>query len=297
MCCSAPVFGSQVALAQSARIGQSALQKRQQIGLSQRFEAKKSAARKQRRVDAGQRIFRRRADQNHGAVFDVRQKRVLLRAVETVDFIDEKQRASTRAAALNLQPFFRRRDDAPHIGDAARHRRKIFKVRVAAPRDETRQRGFAAARRPEKQARRRASRFDHAAQRRARLHQMRLPDELVEIARPHARRQRTRKINRVVAFRITASTRSRVFFGKKIHGASKSLNHQDTKDTKNGKRKETTRVLANYFRRFFFSRRSWCSLCLGGSNSEKRKRRRKLGSSLRRESAEIAPPRRASSSF
>ena len=56
------------------------------------LKLKHPAAADQRAVDGEERILRRRADQNHHAVFDVGQQHVLLRLVEAVNLIDEQQR-------------------------------------------------------------------------------------------------------------------------------------------------------------------------------------------------------------
>jgi hypothetical protein len=53
-------------------------------------------ARQQRGVDFKRRVLRRRADEDDVARFDAREKGVLLRLVEAVDFVDEDDRAAAR---------------------------------------------------------------------------------------------------------------------------------------------------------------------------------------------------------
>ena len=61
-------------------------------------------------------VFRGGANQRHGAVFHHGQKAILLRAVEAVDFIHEKQRAL--AVGFARAGFFK---GALQIGDAGKH--------------------------------------------------------------------------------------------------------------------------------------------------------------------------------
>ena len=69
-----------------------ALHQRPQRLLIERFENQHARARQKRRVQLEGRVLRRGADERHGAVFHDRQKRILLGAVEAMDFVDEEQR-------------------------------------------------------------------------------------------------------------------------------------------------------------------------------------------------------------
>ncbi len=57
-------------------------------------------------------------DQDHGAVLDHRQKRVLLGAVEAVDFVDKEQ-----GAMADLAPLPGRLEHFAQIGDPGKYRR------------------------------------------------------------------------------------------------------------------------------------------------------------------------------
>ncbi len=61
-------------------------------------------ARQQRADQLEGRVLGRRADEDHRAVLDIGQKRILLGAVEAVDLVDEEQRALAHLAALLAPP-------------------------------------------------------------------------------------------------------------------------------------------------------------------------------------------------
>ena len=71
-------------------VGQRAPQQLQQVVRVQRLELKNLGARHQRGVDEEKRVMRGRPNQAHQAAFHVRQQHILLRLVEAVDFINEK---------------------------------------------------------------------------------------------------------------------------------------------------------------------------------------------------------------
>ena len=144
--------------------------------------------REQRRVHLERRVLRRRADQRDRAVLDVRQDDVLLRLVEAVDLVDEEDRALRRARPgvggfghHASQVRHARRDGGERLevrpgrrGDDPRERR-LARAR-AAPR------GSATAGGPPRSPRRSSVPVPD---------DVLLPDELVERARPHPRRQRS----------------------------------------------------------------------------------------------------------
>src|SRR5438309_3793163 len=94
-------------------ITQRALQQAVEILLAQRTQLENLRAGHQRRVDEEKWIMRRRSDQPHRAAFDIRQQNILLRLVEAMNLIDEKNR---RLASV-LQTICRPGQDAPHVGD------------------------------------------------------------------------------------------------------------------------------------------------------------------------------------
>ena len=87
---------------------------------AQRFELENLRAADQRPVDREERVFRRRAEQADGAAFHIGQQRVLLRAVEAVDFVDEEDRARVRVETLAV---FGAGDDAPDVARRCSRRR------------------------------------------------------------------------------------------------------------------------------------------------------------------------------
>jgi hypothetical protein len=74
------------------------------------------AARQQRAVQFKGGILGRGADQHHGAVLDIGEKPILLRAVEAMDLIDEQQSPLAHPPAVA-----RRLEHLAQIGDAGEH--------------------------------------------------------------------------------------------------------------------------------------------------------------------------------
>ena len=165
------------------------------IRVVERFEHEDARTREQSRIDLERGVLGGRADQRDGAVLDVRQDGVLLRFVEPVDLVDEQDGALAGGAEL-----LRVGDDAPQVGDARTHRRELREVCAGEVRDDLRERRLARAGRAPKDHRGNLIALDRAPQRTARPHDLFLTDELVERARPHARRER-------VADRTAASAR------------------------------------------------------------------------------------------
>ena len=144
------------------------------LGLVERFEHIDRSPRQQRRIDLEGRVFGRCADEGEQARFDERQKAVLLRLVEAVDFIDEED------GALALRP--------PHLGlghclahflDAGKHRRERDELATELRRHHARQRRLADTGRPPQDHRMRLAGGKSQAQRLARPEQMLLADHLV----------------------------------------------------------------------------------------------------------------------
>ena len=93
---------------------------------SERLQHQQPHPREQRRNDFERRIFGRRADQSDQPALDVRQNRVLLRAVPSMDFVDKDHRAFAPSRSchcrLDRRPrAIRRRPTLPRsIGNRAR---------------------------------------------------------------------------------------------------------------------------------------------------------------------------------
>ena len=94
-----------VLFAQAAhRVLDRAPQQRDDLLRRQRLQHVDLHPRKQRRDHFERRIFRGRADQQNVSRLHVRQKRVLLRAIEAVHFVDEHDRAPAVAPRV-LRPW------------------------------------------------------------------------------------------------------------------------------------------------------------------------------------------------
>ena len=117
---------------------------------------------------------------------DIGQKRVLLRLVEAMDFVDEQDRAAAELA----QPL-----GIGHHGfdflDPGQHGAEGKKLALRHARDDARQRGLADARRSPENERRQLIALDLRAQRLARAEDVLLPGEVVERFGTHAVGQRT----------------------------------------------------------------------------------------------------------
>ena len=164
-----------------SRIGERALQRRDDRVRRHRIHHVHAAARQQRRVELERRVLGRRADEHDDALLDVRQERILLHLVEAVHLVDEQHRADA------LREIGRRLGERlAHVGQAGQHGRDRAELRVGVAGEQQRQRRLAAARRTPQDHRMHVARFDRAAQRRVRREQAMLADDLVERARPHA---------------------------------------------------------------------------------------------------------------
>ncbi len=148
--------------------------------------------RKQRAHHLEGRILRRRADEGQRSVFQVRQKGVLLRLVESVNLVEEEQRRLRARGTRRARGLHRGTD----ILDPGHHGRELDELRVGAPGDEPRQRRLAGAgRSPEDQGVQLPG-LDGAAQRLARTEHVLLADDFLQRSRPHPIGERPRRIGR-----------------------------------------------------------------------------------------------------
>ena len=162
-------------------VGERAVDERAQLGLAERLEAHHLAARQQRGVDLERRVLRGRADERDRARLDVRQERVLLRLVEAVDLVEEQD----GALAVLGQARLGLGDGVAQVLDARLHRREPDEARVGARGEDARQRRLARARRPPEDERGQHPLRGGALENPPRADQVRLADELVEVARAH----------------------------------------------------------------------------------------------------------------
>ncbi|MNS24541.1 hypothetical protein D3C72_563900 [compost metagenome] len=178
----------QVALAQAPLFGQRTLHQFAQGRFVEALEHVDAGAGEQGVVEFERRVFRGRADENQRAVLDIRQERVLLGLVETMHFVDEQNGAAAVLRGLLLGDFHRLTD----LLDPGQHRRDRFEVRVRDFREQSRQGGFAHARRPPENHRMQGTLLQRLAQRLAASKHVFLTDVLIQIGRAQARGQRLR---------------------------------------------------------------------------------------------------------
>ena len=132
-------------LAEAPFVGDGSAEQSLQIFIGKSLQYKDFTAGKEGAVHLKGGILRGRADQDDAALFHKGQKRVLLRLVKAVDFIDKKDGLLTVSAVL--LGFFHHLAD---LFDAAGHGGKADKGRLGAVGDDLRQGGFAhAGRSPE----------------------------------------------------------------------------------------------------------------------------------------------------
>ncbi len=191
------VGGRQIHFAETALVvGESPPQQQDDLLFSQRLQHIDAAARQQRRVDLERRILGGRADQPNVAFFHVRQKGILLRLVEAVNFVDEDD----GARAVLPRPLGVGHD-LLDLFDPGQHGGKFDELRLGHVRDDLRERGLARARRSPEDDRAGVVAVDLGAQRLAGADQMLLPDVFIERARTHAVGQRTSRIGRAAGVR------------------------------------------------------------------------------------------------
>ena len=99
----------------------------------QRLQLENLRARDQRAVDGEERVLGGRPQQADHAALDIGQQRVLLRAIEAMDFIDEQD--GPRRGFV-LQAVCRRGDDAPDVCDRALDAAQTLETRPRRSRDD-----------------------------------------------------------------------------------------------------------------------------------------------------------------
>ena len=152
------------------------------------------AAREKRGIDLEARVLGGRANQGDGAVLDIGQEAVLLRAVEAMDLVDEQQRLLTGLAAV---PGLG--ENLLEVGDARKHSGNGDEPQTDGVGEQPCDAGLAGSRRPPQDHRGEAAGGDHPPDRAVGTGQMLLPDDLVERRRPQSvgeRRVRRRRFGR-----------------------------------------------------------------------------------------------------
>jgi len=126
-----------------------------------------------------------RADEDDRPRLDVRQQRILLRATEAVQLVDEEERLLAVGATLG-----RRGDRASDLGDTVARGGEARRHGAHPGRDHRREGRLSAAGWPPEQQRRRLPALQEEPQRCARSDEGGLPHHLVERRRAHPRRER-----------------------------------------------------------------------------------------------------------
>ena len=142
----------------------------------------------QRGVQFEGRVFGRRTDQHNGPILDERQKAILLRPVEAVDFVDEQQRPLPDCA-----PFLGLVERLAQVGDAAEHGGERLKRQIGFFSEEAGNRRLTATRRPPQHYTGQGTSREHPAERTVGAEQMFLPDHLGQSPRTQPVGERPRR--------------------------------------------------------------------------------------------------------
>ncbi len=149
----------------------------------ERLEAEEQTPRDQRTDEAVVRVLRRRADQRDRAVLDRRQEDLLLRLVPTVDLVDEQDGAEERRLGVVHH--------APRVRHAGAHRGELLEIGPHRDREEVGERGLPGARGAPQDHGGEVPAIDQLGERLALSEEVVMSDELLEVARAHARRERS----------------------------------------------------------------------------------------------------------
>ncbi len=168
-------------------VSQSALQQRFDIAVAERRELKNARAAHQRGDHFKVGIFRRCTDQDQRAVFDMREERVLLRFVPAVDFIDQKNCASTIEGSLVLRLLYQ----TAQLRNSGEYCANCLKAGLGRVGNDHRQGGLPTTRRSPKDHRGKAVRADSAPQQPAWPDNLLLADKFIQSSRSHSGGQRS----------------------------------------------------------------------------------------------------------
>ena len=176
-------------------VGQRARDQVFQILGRQRFENDEAAAREQGRVDFERRVLGGRAHEHDRPALDVRQERVLLRLVEAVDLVDEKD----GAAILELAAVAGASDDLSHLLHPRQDCRHGLELEVGAGGEQAGHGGLTGPGRSPQNARVRRRSAQHSPKKARRRQCGFLADDLADRSRAHPLRQRRVRIDGTIA--------------------------------------------------------------------------------------------------
>ena len=160
------------------------------ICIRQSLELKHAAARHDRRRHGRIRIFRCGADEKDRSLFDGRKKRIGLRLVKAMAFIQKQ----IRLLPVHFQRVPRLLHRFFYVGNAALNRVQFDKISVRRGRYDVSQSCFAAARRSPKNTAAQPIELNGPPQEAALRHDMLLPDEFIEVIGTHLIRKRFRVV-------------------------------------------------------------------------------------------------------
>ncbi len=181
------VVDRRVVLAEAAVVvGQCPANQRLDVVDRQRLELEHAAAAHQRVVHGEKWVGRREPDQDHDALFDVGQQRILLGLVEAVDLVDHQQRRPPAGGDF-VAGLFEHFADVFH---AAGDRAELPKAAVRLLGQQPRERRLAGARRAVEDHRPEPLGPQHSPQQLAFAEEVLLADKFRQRSRPHPRRER-----------------------------------------------------------------------------------------------------------
>ena len=151
------------------------------------IEHQNSRPRQHSRVQLEARIFGRGADQRDCSVFHIRQKAILLRAVEPMDFVDKQKRPAPR-----LPADFGSVERLAQFSDTGKNRRQLLELEIGLVRQQTRHRRLATTRWTPKDHALQVPSTQHASERALRSNEVILPRHIGEAFWPQPIRQRSR---------------------------------------------------------------------------------------------------------
>ena len=172
---------------ETPRVVECALQERGENLGSERHQSIGAHAGKERRRDRARRRFGGGTDKDDRAGLNMREKRILLRAAEAVQLVDEEERLFTVSATLRCSGH-----RLAHLGDTVARCGEAGGDGAHGGSDHRRKRRLAGARRPPEEQRWHLTAIQESPQRRAGPYQRLLAHHLVDRRRPHPRSERRR---------------------------------------------------------------------------------------------------------
>ena len=139
------------------------------------------AATEERRIDVKAWIMRGGTDQPDIARFHIRKEEILLRFIEAVDFVDEKD-------GLRVLLIAREPKDVAHLGHIGEHGVDPYKFALSLGRNDLRERSFTTTGRAIENEAAKVVRLNEARKKASLAQNMILPDHFFEATRTHTHR-------------------------------------------------------------------------------------------------------------